>query len=1072
MEKKQATLFTFFKAGATVKPEVKAADVPESLSGPSTANTSPKSSFDQADSTEHATLAGKSKVTATKKRSPPAKNSKRKAASSSGASSSDSDSSDSDSSCSDSSSDGSRRQSPPEKRSKTETYTPLIDVDALFSCGSVSDAPLKREFETARGEAVSSDPILSTEEIDRLCKNVPMYVSQFTRFYYELSMRFDFPSWLNPKNLRDKSKRAPQEADYDVSSLLVPRKNGKVVEDGHATPMLQQYWDIKEDHFSDVILFKVGKFYELFYIDAAIAQHICQLKWMGHDRRAHVGFPETSLQHHASLLIAEGFTVCVVEQTETVSEANERSANAGRKSSGALVERKICEVFTSGTLIHEDMLKTGASHFLSAITRVGADLGVVMVDCASGKFFVGSCASVSQLKTVMHSFQPKELLFDPSQVGQELVKLFNGFKESQGGNVVLSQWKVRSGHLQLPPTVPASILDAIARNASVRSGVDQILSYLSHVMLFDQVGLCGDWALISESNRETKNMIMDSTALTHLEILRDSEQSDKGSLLRFVDRTATPFGSRRMAQLVCSPLADCESINARLDAVAFFVSRPQIRKRLEEKLKALPDLERRLQRIAAQALQQQRSAVYFGEVENKRISAFLDFLSSAKSVCSILTWLSAEPDLPPLLALLTDHNGADAIKSLCDDLRGKIEDRNGTFRPRRGAFDDYDTVVAQIDQLDQQLKTELENVRKHLGSKEAVFVNVKFRYEIEVPASLESKIRSLGDDAEITSLRKGYVRFHTEAVKGLVDKVDEAEQQLKDLLYPFMARLFAAVNEQKFAFAELIRRVADIDCLLALARVSAEGKGWTRPQFGPPGNDEGVTIKLKNSRHAIQEHLMQLERDFVPNDVFLGEQECSVMLLTGANMGGKSTMLRQVCVLIILAQMGCFVPASECFISQPVDRIFTRIGASDNILEGKSTFLTELEETAVMLRDATSRSLLVIDELGRGTSTYDGVAIAGATLEYIASKIGCNVLFATHYHVLCQHVEEYKCRRGKIGLFHMECLTSAQGKIELTHKLRSGQYPHSQAMHVAALAGIPEHIISEADSVSRDFLSR
>jgi DNA mismatch repair protein MSH6 len=187
-------------------------------------------------------------------------------------------------------------------------------------------------------------------------------------------------------------------------------------------------------------------------------------------------------------------------------------------------------------------------------------------------------------------------------------------------------------------------------------------------------------------------------------------------------------------------------------------------------------------------------------------------------------------------------------------------------------------------------------------------------------------------------------------------------------------------------------------------------------------------------------------------------------------MGGKSTILRQICVNVIMAQMGCFVPASECFISQPIDRIFTRIGASDNILEGKSTFLTELEETATILQQATNRSLVVIDELGRGTSTFDGVAIAGATLDHITNQIGCNCLFATHYHKLCTDENVEKMKNRAVHLFHMECKSNGS-EIELTHKFVPGSYPHSQAMHVARIAGIPESILQEAEKVSLEFLN-
>jgi DNA mismatch repair protein MSH6 len=214
---------------------------------------------------------------------------------------------------------------------------------------------------------------------------------------------------------------------------------------------------------------------------------------------------------------------------------------------------------------------------------------------------------------------------------------------------------------------------------------------------------------------------------------------------------------------------------------------------------------------------------------------------------------------------------------------------------------------------------------------------------------------------------------------------------------------------------------------------------------------------------------MQLEKPFVPNDIVVGEGGEQTILVTGANMGGKSTILRQICINVILAQIGCFVPADSCYISSPIDRIFTRIGASDNILEGKSTFLTELEETAVILREATPRSLVVIDELGRGTSTFDGVAIAGATLEHITKKIGCCCLFATHYHRLCEHNQEVSSSPG-VSLFHMECITTPEGGVTLTHKFKPGKYPHSQAMNVARNAGIPEKILIDAESVSRDFI--
>ena len=1067
MEKKQATLLTFFKSGAPkVSSESPSAQEPRSR--PTTASSSPRSAVPEI----HA------KTDNSARKRPLSKNERKSSAQSSSGSSS-SESSDSES-CSDSSESdasmhstpGNKRRGPVAKKSKreidnNESLDTTIDVESLFSFGHAQEEKeSRRDFQVSVTEDISSEPILSTEEIDKMCSNVPPYVAQFIRFYYELSSRFEFPSWYNPKNLRDKEKRSPSNPEYDVTTLYVPRKYGKVTEDGHSTPMLQQYWEIKEDHFSDVILFKVGKFYELFYIDAAIAQQVCQLKWMGHDRRAHVGFPETSLQHHAAMLIEQGFTVCVVEQTETVSEANERSANAGRKSTGALVERKICEVFTKGTLIHEDMLGGRACHYLCSVFVHNTDasrFGVAIVDCATGKFQIGELMSLSSLKTVIYSFQPKEILFDPRNVSAEsdLSKVLNGSKESLG--CVLTRWAMEKTSL---PARVGELSAVVETSPPLSFAVSGVISYLKHLLLNEQVVQCGDWSALDMygTGGGGERMMMDSTVLSQLEILKDSEQSERGSLLKFIDRTCTPFGSRLMRKWVCSPLASATAIGQRQDAVEWLVANPSVRKKLDEKLKQhLPDLERRLQRICAMALQQERNAVYFGEVENKRIGVFLSFLSSIEMGIGILEWFSNEVSEGLLSELAASREGiAEELKLACENLRSVIETKkDGSFCPRKGAFEDYDRLTEQLRDLEKELKDELGNVRENLrikNSGEAIYVSIKYRNEVEVPVEYEGRVKNWTEaDAEITSCRKGYVRFQTERIRHLVQKVEELEQQQKDLLYPFMSRLFGSINERKFLFGALIQRIGEIDCLLSLGKLAAQGgKTWTRPLIG--SNNAGVV--MVDSRHPIQEHLMQLEKEFVPNTLRLSE---SAVIVTGANMGGKSTILRQACINIILAQIGSYVPAASMTMAAPVDRIFTRIGASDNILEGKSTFLTELEETAVMLREATPRSLLVIDELGRGTSTYDGVAIAGATLAAI-TKIGCMCMFATHYHKLCEE------DNGKVELFHMECVTKEGGSIELTHKFKKGLYPHSQAMHVARLAGIPESILAEADDISQRFL--
>ena len=931
-----------------------------------------------------------------------------------------------------------------------QSVAPLLDVVGSYEFSETRAHPVsdRSRVHVSGVDEDETRQALSSEEIERMCVGVPPFVATFVHYYYELCPRFDFPSWYDPRTLKDSEKRTPADPDYDVSSVWIPRKGGKVVEEGHSTPMLQQYWEIKESHFNEIILFKVGKFYELFYMDAAIAQPVCQLKWMGHDRRAHVGFPEVSLDHHAALLIAQGYTVCVVEQTETVNEANERSAQAGRKSSGALVERKICQVFTNGTLVHEDMLSKAGStaHYLCSVVGCDGRLAVVLVDCATGQFQVGILPNLAALRTVLFRFQPKEVLISGKEVGGELGKILAA---NFGGSLVRwTQWEGRG----LPDSlaVEPEIRSLVNSHKPLTVAVNGTVNYLSHLLLHESVTLCSVWSLLTGDSSPV--LVMDATVLSHLEILKDSENSNRGSLLQFMDRTSTPFGSRQMKVWVCGPLAEEEPIQARLDCVEFFHANNSLRKKLGDKLAALPDLERGLQRLCAQAMQVARSAVFFNEMENKRIGGFLAFLDSVVDAVNVFEFLKSLPNLPALLTSLVTDDTTD-LPTICSNLKNRVKKRlsDGTFEPQPGAYAEYDSGVAEIAHIDSQLNEELKTVRSKL--KDAQYVTVKYKNEIEVGAASE-----LPGSAEITSSRKGFVRFQTAAVRELVARRDAAEQKLKDLLYPFMATLFAAVNEHRVVFASLVARVAHVDCLLALARIGNQ-PGWVRPVFG--GNEGSSTISLSQSRHPIQEHLLLASGgEFVPNDISLQQ---SVLLVTGANMGGKSTILRQVCLNVILAQMGSFVPAASCRISKPVDRIFTRIGASDNILEGKSTFLTELEETAVLLREGTERSLAVIDELGRGTSTFDGVAIAGATLDFIASKVKCNCLFATHYHKLCQTTQP------NVSLFHMECLTLDSGEIQLTHKFKPGQYPHSQAMRVARIAGLPQAVLDEAEKVSSAF---
>ncbi|EER14617.1 DNA mismatch repair protein MSH6-1, putative [Perkinsus marinus ATCC 50983] len=589
-------------------------------------------------------------------------------------------------------------------------------------------------------------------------------------------------------------------------------------------------------------------------------------------------------------------------------------------------------------------------------------------------------------------------------------------------------------------------------------------------MLYEAVTSFATWEKLDTSNAGSSGLVLDANALEQLEVLRNTDGKLEGSLLNQLDHTVTPFGKRLLRQWVCCPLRAKTDIDRRLDVVDWLLEKTELVADLRSRMRKLPDIERRQNRVFALGLQLERKAVLYGEVESSRIAQFMELLAALKEADRCLAMVrEGDGALPALLDELIPMEELGYVDGILEELGSRVQgSESDGYSAAPGCCPAYDEARSKIASIKSDLQEELKIVcHEHLkGCKlqEAKFVSVKYRYEIEVPERCAPRdLEAHG--LEVSSTRKGFVRLLTQEIRNMTEELDATEERMKDCLYPFMAQLFKDFHKHTIRLQDMVQRLATLDCLLSLSEASRPGAGsMCRPQILDPTEFTAPVFDLVEGRHPV---IIVTIMEFVPNSVEMGiNGSPTTLLVTGPNMGGKSTVLRLGATAVIIAQLGCRVPASS-FKLTPVDRIFTRIGARDSILENKSTFLIELEETGAVLQHATKHSLAVIDELGRGTSTFDGAAIAHAVLERISESIGCRTLFATHYHQLAEDESLHNT-----ALYHQACLVNpATREVTFLYKFTKGRCPQSHAMHVAKIAGLPEVIVEAAREMSTVFHS-
>lgn len=800
----------------------------------------------------------------------------------------------------------------------------------------------------------------------------------------------------------------------------------KIVE----TPLMKQYFDIKAKHPDAILLFRVGDFYEMYGDDAVVGAEILGIV---QTKRANgvgqsvemAGFPHHALDTYLPKLVRACKRVAICDQLEDPKLAKK------------LVKRGITELVTPGVSINDNILNHKENNFLAAIHLVKDKCGVSFLDISTGEFLTAE-GTTDYIDKLLNNFSPKEVLiernnkkrfeelFGPRYFTYELDDWI--FTSEAANDRLLKHFETKNlkgfgiQHLKLGIIASGAILYYLDQTQH---------THISHITSLSRI-------------EEERYVRLDKFTVRSLELVSAMNEDGK-SLLDVIDKTISPMGSRLLRRWILFPLKDVKPIQERQDVVEYFFRHPEVKELLDEQLEQIGDLERIISKVAV-------GRVSPREVVQLKIA--LQALEPIKEACMA----SNEPSLCRIGEQLN------VCALIRDRIDREIQPDPPTLVNRGGVI--AKGINAELDELrsiaysgkDYLLQVQQREIeRTGIPSLKIAFNNV-FGYYIEVRNAHKDKVPA---DWIRKQTLVNAERYITEELKEYEEKILGAEEKILSL----EARLF---NELVLCLTEYIppiqcnaNLVGRLDCLLSFAK-AAESNKYIRPLV-----DESDVIDIKGGRHPVIEKQLPLGEVYVANDVYLDEDKQQIIIITGPNMAGKSALLRQTALITLLAQIGCFVPAESVRIGI-VDKIFTRVGASDNISVGESTFMVEMNEAADILNNMTSRSLVLFDELGRGTSTYDGISIAWAIVEYIHEhpNTHAKTLFATHYHELNEMERSFP----RIKNFNVS-VKEVGNKVIFLRKLVPGGSEHSFGIHVAKMAGMPKCIVNRADEILKQLES-
>jgi len=814
-----------------------------------------------------------------------------------------------------------------------------------------------------------------------------------------------------------------------------------------ATPMMEQYIEIKSANPGSLLFYRMGDFYELFFEDAEIASRALGIvltkrgKHLGEDIPM-CGVPVHSADDYLQKLIALGHRVAVCEQIEDPAEAKKRGYKA-------VVRRDVVRLVTPGTITEDKLLAPAESNFLMALGRVkGAGLALAWLELSTGLFRVAETAPDRLLTDVLR-IDPRELIVaEPVFFDPELKSVFDVLGRTASPQPA-SLFETATAADRIARFYGVATTDGFASFSRAElSAISGIVAYVEKTQKAERPPLG-----VPEREATGSTLFIDAATRANLELTRTLSGNRTGSLLSAVDRTVTGAGARLLAERLTSPLTDPAQINARLDSVAWLADETDLRDSLRSVLKGLADMPRSLTRLA------------LNRGGPRDLAAIAAGLQAAASILELLRDTQPPAEMAEALealAALPHEFGARLSRALADDL--PLLKRDGGF-VRAG----WDPELDEMRALRDESRKVIAGMERALAEETGVR-SLKIRhnnvlgYYIEVSANQQAALT--GSDALRARFihrqtMAGAMRFTTTELADLESKIVNAA----DRALAIELAVFDQLSGEAVGYAERLRggatALAVLDVSAALALFAAE-EGWTRPTV-----DDSLSFAIERGRHPVVEQALFRAggQPFVANDCDLSPasdgRHGAIWLLTGPNMGGKSTFLRQNALIAILAQTGSFVPAARAHIGV-VDRLFSRVGASDDLARGRSTFMVEMVETAAILNQAGERSLVILDEIGRGTATFDGLSIAWAAVEYLHEKNRCRALFATHFH-------EMTALAGKLGRLHNATMRVKewQGDVIFLHEVALGAADRSYGIQVAQLAGLPAAVVERAKAVLR-----
>lgn len=798
-------------------------------------------------------------------------------------------------------------------------------------------------------------------------------------------------------------------------------------EDIVLTPMMKQFLDLKAKHPDAVMLFRCGDFYETYSTDAVVASEILGITLT---KRANgkgktiemAGFPHHALDTYLPKLIRAGKRVAICDQLEDP------------KLTKKLVKRGITELVTPGVSINDNVLNYRENNFLAAVHFGKGACGVAFLDISTGEFLTAE-GPFDYVDKLLNNFAPKEVLFER---GKRL--MFEGNFGSKFFTFELDDWVFTetSAREKLLKHFEVKNLKGFGvehlKNGIIASGA--ILQYLIMTQHHTQIGHVTSLARIEED----KYVRLDKFTVRSLELM--GSMNDGGSsLLNVIDKTISPMGARLLKRWLVFPLKDVQPINERLNVVEYFFRQPDFKELIEEQLHLIGDLERIISKVAVgrvsprevvalkvalQAIEPIKAACMDAD------NASLNHIGEQLNICqSIRDRIDREIDNDPPLLINKGGVIKSGVSAELDELR-------------QIAYSGKDYLL-QIQQRESEL-TEIPSLKIGYNNVFGYYIEVRNTHKDKVPAEWIRKQTLANAERYITQELKEY----EEKILGAEDKILVLETQL-------YAELVQSLSEFIPAIQINANQIARLDCLLSFATAARENN-YIRPVIA----DDDV-LEICQGRHPVIEKQLPIGEKYIANDVMLDSQTQQIIIITGPNMAGKSALLRQTALITLLAQIGSFVPAESAHIGL-VDKIFTRVGASDNISVGESTFMVEMNEAADILNNLSPRSLVLFDELGRGTSTYDGISIAWAIVEHIHEhpKAKARTLFATHYHELNEMEKSFK----RIKNYNVS-VKEIDNKVIFLRKLERGGSEHSFGIHVAKMAGMPKSIVKRANDILR-----